>query len=62
MNSAYLVVNVDGMYSAHTNKPDAVACAKRLSAKTKVPSHVYKLVADVVTETRTVTEVIDYER
>lgn len=61
MNKPYVVLNTAGdVIGSYTDREDAVEAAK-ISAMESVTctSFVYKLVVDVVTETRT--EVITYE-
>lgn len=59
MNKPYVVLNTAGdVIGSYTDREDAVEAAK-ISATVAGVAFVYKLVVDVVTETRT--EVITYE-
>lgn len=62
MSDLYFVVDSDGAYTGFTSKEDAVDFAKRWADKDGRPHYLYKLVADVVVETRTVVEVIEHEQ
>ncbi len=63
MSSKYVVINSTAicirMFDAHS---DAVEYAKLDAKERGLPRYVYKLVADVVVETRTVVEVIEHEQ
>lgn len=62
MSSKYVVINSTAacirMFDTHS---DAVEYAKLDAKVRELPRYVYKLVADVVVETRTVVEVIEHE-
>lgn len=58
----YAVVNAaDWVVGSFPSKEEAIEFAKKDGADKCAHRYVYKLVADVVTETKIVTEVIDHE-
>jgi hypothetical protein len=60
VNKPYVVLNTAGdVIGSYTDREDAVEAAKISAMESGCPRFVYKLVVDVVTETRT--EVITYE-
>lgn len=62
MSKPYVVLDTaSDVIGSYKDREDAVDAAKISARETGRTRFVYKLVADVVTETRTVTEVIDYE-
>ncbi len=62
MSNPYVVLNTTSdVIGSYRDREDAVDAAKISARASGCTRFVYKLVADVVTETRTVTEVIDYE-
>ena len=61
MSSPYIVVDEDSMDHHFLDREAAFAFAKKWAKEEGRPHYVYKLVADVVVETRTVVEVIEHE-
>lgn len=61
MSNLYAVVNMaDWVVGSFPSKEEAIEFAKKDGAVKGYHRYVYKLVADVVIETKTVTEVIDH--
>lgn len=61
MSSPYIVVDEDSRDHRFVDREAAFAFAKMWAEEEGRPHYVYKLVADVVVETRTVVEVIEHE-
>lgn len=61
MSKPYAVIDVAGRCHGYNDKDDAMHAAITWTHGEESPHYVYKLVADVVVETRTVVEVIEHE-